>query len=94
MLKAAAAQVAARQAGSRVFGELQSLDGILAVNKPSGISCSGLLDYFKRNIGRGHLATPFRDHFEHERELRKSGKKIRRRMDKSAVRVGHGGTLD
>ncbi|PIA15081.1 pseudouridine synthase [Coemansia reversa NRRL 1564] len=94
MLKAAAAEVAAKQATSRLIGAALSMNGIFAVNKPPGISCTGLLDYFKRNIGRGAAAVPFEEHYEQEKELRNSGKKIRRRRYSLNLRVGHGGTLD
>ncbi|KAI8319814.1 pseudouridine synthase, partial [Martensiomyces pterosporus] len=70
------------------------LNGIFAVNKPPGISCTGLLDYFKRNIGRGIDAAPFSEHLEREESLRRSGKKIYRRKYPIDLRVGHGGTLD
>ncbi|KAJ2078917.1 pseudouridine synthase pus4 [Coemansia sp. RSA 988] len=94
MLKAAAAEVAAKQATSRLISAALSMNGVFAVNKPPGISCTGLLDYFKRNIGRGAAAVPFEKHYEQEKELRASGQKIRRRRYSLNLRVGHGGTLD
>ncbi|KAJ2321769.1 pseudouridine synthase pus4 [Coemansia sp. RSA 2704] len=94
MLRAAAAEVAAKQATTRLADAAQSLSGLFAINKPPGISCAGLLDYFKRNVGRSHDAIPFAEHFEREHQLRQSGKKIFRRRYALALRVGHGGTLD
>ncbi|KAJ1953315.1 pseudouridine synthase pus4, partial [Dipsacomyces acuminosporus] len=94
MLKAAAAEVAARQTSARFLKTVSSMNGIFAVNKPPGISCTGLLDYFKRNIGRGIDAMPFSEHLRLEKELRRSGKKIYRRRYPIEMRVGHGGTLD
>ncbi|KAJ2781296.1 pseudouridine synthase pus4 [Coemansia javaensis] len=94
MLRAAAAEVAAQQATARLAGAAASLSGIFAVDKPPGISCTGVLDYFKRNVGRGAAGVPFAEHFERERDLRRTGEKIRRRRCSLALRVGHGGTLD
>ncbi|KAJ1744158.1 pseudouridine synthase pus4 [Coemansia sp. RSA 1290] len=94
MLKAAAAEVAKRQSTSRLSNAAKSLNGIFAVNKPPGISCTGLLDYFKRNIGRNSSGIPFAAHYERENELRKTGKKVFRRKYQLDLRVGHGGTLD
>ncbi|KAJ1815108.1 TruB pseudouridine (psi) synthase 1 [Coemansia sp. RSA 2599] len=88
MIRAAAAEVAAKA------NKLQGIDGIFALNKPPGISCTGLLDYLKKNAGLGSAATPFSEHFEKEQKLRLSGKKIRRSRPAPGLRVGHGGTLD
>ncbi|KAJ2704983.1 pseudouridine synthase pus4 [Coemansia sp. IMI 203386] len=88
MIRAAAAEVATKP------NMLHGIDGIFALNKPPGISCTGLLDYFKRNAGLGSAAKPFAEHFEKEKKLRHSGKKIRRAKTAAGLRVGHGGTLD
>ncbi|KAI9502119.1 pseudouridine synthase, partial [Coemansia spiralis] len=71
-----------------------SLSGLFAVNKPPGISCAGVLDYLKRNLGMENNAMPFAEHFEREEGLRKTGKKVFRRKYPSTLRVGHAGTLD
>ncbi|KAJ2716536.1 pseudouridine synthase pus4 [Coemansia spiralis] len=95
MLRAAAAEVTAQQAGARLAAAAAgSLSGVFAVNKPPGISCTGLLDYFKRNVGHGRECVPFAEHFARERGLRRSGHKILRRKCAIQLRVGHGGTLD
>ncbi|KAJ2878913.1 pseudouridine synthase pus4 [Coemansia asiatica] len=85
MIRAAAAEVASK---------LHGINGIFALNKPPGISCTGLLDYLKRNVGLDTRAHPFSEHFEKEKHLRKTGKKIRRTKTAPGLRVGHGGTLD
>ncbi|KAJ2492327.1 pseudouridine synthase pus4 [Coemansia sp. RSA 2050] len=95
----AAQDVAARQAVMRLYsGDASALHGVFAVNKPPGISCAGLLDYFKRNITKGADSMPFSEHFDRERALRARSdtlnKKARRRFVPSNIRVGHGGTLD
>ncbi|KAJ1722600.1 pseudouridine synthase pus4, partial [Coemansia biformis] len=94
MLRAAAAEVTAQQATVRLTAAAASLNGIFAVNKPPGISCTGVLDYFKRNVGHGADHVPFSEHFARERHLRRTGKKIRRQKYSLTLRVGHGGTLD
>ncbi|KAJ1894246.1 pseudouridine synthase pus4 [Kickxella alabastrina] len=92
---ATAAVTSVLEAASRKTStQLQTLNGIFAVNKPPGISCTGLLDYIKRNAGKGVHAMPFAEHFERERQLRVTGKKIRRPRCSPHLRVGHGGTLD
>ncbi|KAJ2691369.1 pseudouridine synthase pus4 [Coemansia spiralis] len=95
----AAQDVAAKQAAMRLYnGDASTLHGIFAVNKPPGISCAGLLDYFKRNITKGSSSMSFSEHFDRERALRARSdiinKKARRRFVPSNIRVGHGGTLD
>ncbi|KAJ2773658.1 pseudouridine synthase pus4 [Coemansia nantahalensis] len=94
MLRAAAAEVTAEQAAARLSSAAASLSGVFAVDKPPGISCTGLLDYFKRNVGHGRGSVPFAEHFAREGHLRQTGKKIRRRKCALPLRVGHGGTLD
>ncbi|KAJ1884853.1 pseudouridine synthase pus4, partial [Coemansia sp. S17] len=78
--------------------DASTLHGIFAVNKPPGISCAGLLDYFKRNITKGSSSMSFSEHFDREQALRmkvdNQKKKARRRFVPSNIRVGHGGTLD
>ncbi|KAJ1720611.1 pseudouridine synthase pus4 [Coemansia erecta] len=86
-IAAAAADVAAQRAAAQMHG-------VFAVNKPAGISCTGVLDYLKRNLGRGAAAEPFAAHFEREAQLRATGRKIRRPRTALDLRVGHGGTLD
>ncbi|KAJ2457682.1 pseudouridine synthase pus4 [Coemansia sp. RSA 2424] len=98
MLKAAH-DVAAKQALFRLSSDASSLHGVFAVNKPPGISCAGLLDYFKRNITKGSDSMSFAEHFDREMALRGAAatnkqKKPRRRFVPSNIRVGHGGTLD
>ncbi|KAJ2551104.1 pseudouridine synthase pus4 [Coemansia sp. RSA 1933] len=84
----------ATMAAAKLAAAATASGGLFAVNKPPGISCAGLIDYVKRNAGLGDQAVPFIQHFEHERELRVSGKKIYRRRYPTALRVGHAGTLD
>ncbi|KAJ2744653.1 pseudouridine synthase pus4 [Coemansia sp. BCRC 34301] len=100
MLKAAH-DVAAKQALFRLSSDVSSLHGVFAVNKPPGISCAGLLDYFKRNVTKGPESMSFAEHFDREMALRRATaaaidkqNKPRRRFVPSNIRVGHGGTLD
>ncbi|KAJ2810641.1 pseudouridine synthase pus4 [Coemansia furcata] len=95
----AAQEVAARHASLwHTSADASALHGVFAVNKPPGISCAGLLDYFKRNITKGADSMSFSEHFDREQALRakvdSQNKKPRRRFVPSNIRVGHGGTLD
>ncbi|KAJ2228620.1 pseudouridine synthase pus4 [Coemansia sp. RSA 518] len=90
MLRAAAAEVATKHARLAT----SALHGVLAVNKPPGISSAGLLDYLKRNIGLDSSCFPFSEHFAREQKLRAPGTKLKRPHSMSQLRVGHGGTLD
>ncbi|KAJ1796927.1 pseudouridine synthase pus4 [Coemansia sp. RSA 2399] len=82
------------QAAAQLAAAAATTGGLFAVNKPPGISCAGLIDYFKRNVGLNENALPFSEHFERERVLRETGKKIFRRKYPTNMRVGHAGTLD
>ncbi|KAJ1663402.1 pseudouridine synthase pus4 [Coemansia sp. RSA 1646] len=82
------------QASAKLAAAAVTTGGLFAVNKPPGISCTGFIDYIKRNAGLGERAISFSDHFEMEKQLRKPGKKIYRKKYHTNLRIGHAGTLD
>ncbi|CCU75044.1 tRNA pseudouridine synthase B [Blumeria hordei DH14] len=70
------------------------IEGVFAVNKPSGISSAQVLRDLQEHFNPSDLFAPWLILEKEKRERESHNQRRRRREQKIQVKIGHGGTLD
>ncbi|KAF4551191.1 TruB family pseudouridylate synthase-like protein [Elsinoe fawcettii] len=74
----------------------QVLDGVFAVNKPTGMTSADICNEVKHKLSKSSLFAPMMDQQSSKRDdFKGRGQRLSRKMRHSKhVKIGHGGTLD
>ncbi|KHJ33804.1 putative pseudouridine synthase [Erysiphe necator] len=70
------------------------VEGVFAVNKPSGISSAQVIRDLQKHFNPSKLFAPWIESERISRDQESKSQKRRRREKKIQVKIGHGGTLD
>ncbi|TQS35982.1 hypothetical protein Golomagni_03581 [Golovinomyces magnicellulatus] len=70
------------------------VEGVFAVNKPSGISSAQVLRDLQKHFNPSNLFAPWLENEKNIRAREIPNQRMRRRVKKIQVKIGHGGTLD